>query len=91
MLDITEVKFKKIEKGNYLGYASICISDLIVIKEIKLFEGKNGRYIIMPGIKIKEQGRFRNFAYPIKEEARLQLLETISKKYDEECENEIED
>lgn len=87
MLDITEVRFKKIEKGNFLGYASVCISDLVVIKEIKLFEGKDGRYIIMPGIKLKEKDRFRNFAYPINEEARLQLLKVISDKYDEIYEN----
>lgn len=87
MLDITEVRFKKIEKGNFLGYASVCISDLVVIKEIKLFEGKDGRYIIMPGIKLKEKDRFRNFAYPINEEARLQLLKVISDKYDETYEN----
>lgn len=87
MLDITEVRFKKIEKGNFLGYASVCISDLVVIKEIKLFEGKDGRYIIMPGIKLKEKDRFRNFAYPINEEARLQLLKVISEKYDETYEN----
>lgn len=87
MLDITDVRVKRIEKGNFLGYASVCISDLVVIKEIKLFEGKDGRYILMPGIKLREQGRVRNFAYPIKDEARLQILKAISEKYDEECAN----
>ena len=41
----------------------------------------------MPGIKLKEKDRFRNFAYPINEEARLQLLKVISEKYDETYEN----
>ena len=82
MLDITEVRFKKIERGNFLGYASICISDAIVIKEIKLFEGREGRYIIMPGVKIKGENRFRNFAYPIKDKARIELLNIISEEYD---------
>lgn len=85
MLDITEVRVKKIEKGNFLGYASICISNLFVIKEIKLFDGKDGRYILMPGAKLKD-GRQRNFAYPIKDEARLQILKVVSEKYDEETE-----
>lgn len=84
MLDITKVRIKKIGKGNFLGYASVCISDSIIIKEIKLFDGKEGKYIIMPGIKLKEQNRIRNFAYPIIEEARIGLLEAISKQYDEE-------
>lgn len=86
MLDITEVRVKKIEKGKFLGYASICISDSIVIKEIKLFEGREGRYIVMPGKRIKGQDRMRNFAYPIKEEVRVELLEKISNKYDEQIE-----
>lgn len=86
MLDITEVKIKKIEKGNFLGYASICISNSIVIKEIKLFEGKDGRYIIMPGQKVKGQNRIRNFAYPIKDDTRLEILQKVSNKYDEQTE-----
>lgn len=88
MLDITEVRMKRINKGNFLGYASICISDSIVIKEIKLFEGKGGRYIIMPGQRVKKQDYVRNFAYPIKEDVRLEILERISEKYDEETEEE---
>lgn len=86
MLDITEVKIKKIEKGNFLGYVSICISNSIVIKEIKLFEGKDGRYIIMPGQKVKWQNRIRNFAYPIKDDVRLEILQKVSNKYDEQTE-----
>ena len=84
MLNITEVRIKRIEKGNFLGYASICIGDSIVIKEIKLFQVNDDRYIIMPGQRIREQNRIRNFAYPITEEARLEILKKISDKYDEE-------
>ncbi len=84
MLDITEIRIKKIDKGNFLGYANICISDDFIIRDIKLFDGKNGRYIIMPGARLKKENRFRNFAYPIKDEVRKELLEKISKKYDEE-------
>ena len=38
----------------------------------------------MPGARQKKENRFRNFAYPIKDEVRKELLEKISKKYDEE-------
>ncbi len=86
MLDITEVRIKRIDKGNFLGYASICIADSIVIKEIKLFNSKDGKYIIMPGQKVKEQNRIRNFVYPIKEDVRLEILEKILEKYNEETE-----
>ena len=42
MLNITEVRFKKIGNGNFLGYAGVTISDSIAIREIKLFDSKNG-------------------------------------------------
>lgn len=88
MLNITEVRVKKINKGNFLGYASICIDGAIIIKEIKLFQVNDNRYIIMPGQRIKEQNRIRNYAYPINEETRLEILEKISEKYDEETDEE---
>lgn len=87
MLNITEIKIKKINKGKFLGYASVCISDSIVIKEIKLFDGKKGKYIIMPGIRLKEQKRVRNFAFPISDETRIKLLNAIIEKYEEETED----
>ena len=91
MLDITEVRIKKINKGNFLGYASICISNSIVIKEIKLFDGKNGKYIVMPGTRIKERNITRNFAYPINDKARIEMLDEIVKEYEKESEENIEE
>ena len=40
----------------------------------------------MPGARLKRENRYRNFVYPIKEEARQEILNKISKKYDEETE-----
>lgn len=88
MLDITEVRFKKIGKGNFLGFAGVCISNSIAIKDIKLFDGKKGKYINMPSIKGNERVKVRQFAFPITEEARKQLLDAIVKKYEEELEKE---
>ena len=39
----------------------------------------------MPGVRVKGQKRTRNFAYPITEDARLEILEAIEKKYEEEA------
>ena len=41
MLNITEVRIKKINKGDLLAAASICIDDCFIVKEIKLLNGKN--------------------------------------------------
>lgn len=84
MLNITEVRIKKINKGDLLAAASVCIDECFVVREIKLLDGKNGRYISMPKRRIKNKDFTQNFSYPINNETRLQLLEEISKKYDED-------
>ena len=91
MLNITEVRLKKIGKGNFLGFAAVTISDSIVIGRIKLFKGKDGKFIVMPGNRIKGHRKLRHFAFPINEETRLQLLDAIIKKYDEEISKETKE
>lgn len=83
MLNITEVRIKKINKGDLLAAASICIDDCFIVNEIKLLSGKNGRYISMPNRKLKNKDIRRNFSYPINNETRQQLLDAISEQYDD--------
>ena len=45
MLEINEVRIKKINKGKFLGYASILIQNSLVIYGIELHDGEKGRYI----------------------------------------------
>lgn len=82
MLNITEIRIKKINKGDLLAAASICIDNCFIVKEIRLLDGKNGRYISMPKRRIKNKDFRQDFAYPINNETRMQLLESISEKYD---------
>lgn len=86
MLNITEIRVKKINKGDLLAAASICIDNCFIIREIKLLNGKNGRYISMPKRKVKNKDFKQDFSYPINEETRLQLLEAISEQYDDTIE-----
>lgn len=86
MLNITEIRIKKINKGDLLAAASICIDDCFVVREIKLLNGKNGRYISMPKRKLKNRDFSKDFSYPINNETRLQLLEAISEQYDDTVE-----
>lgn len=86
MLNITEVRIKKINKGDLLAVASICIDNCFIVREIKLLNGKNGRYISMPKRKIKNRNFRQDFSYPLNEETRVQLLEAISEQYDDTIE-----
>lgn len=86
MLNITEVRIKKIDKGDLLAAASICIDNCFIVREIKLLNGKNGRYISMPKRKVKNRDFTQDFSYPINNETRLQLLKVISEQYDDMAE-----
>lgn len=86
MLNITEVRIKKINKGDLLAAASICIDNCFIVREIKLLNGKNGRYISMPKRKIKNRNFRQDFSYPLNEETRVQLLGAISEQYDDTIE-----
>lgn len=83
MLNITEIRIKKINKGDLLAAASVCIDNCFVVNEIKLLNGKNGRYINMANRKLKNKNIRKTFAYPINEETRVQLLEAISEAYND--------
>ena len=86
MLNITEVRIKKINKGDLLAAASKCIDDCFIIREIKLLNGKNGRYISMPKRKVKNRNFRQDFSYPLNNETRMQILEAISEQYDDTVE-----
>lgn len=85
MLEISEVRVKKINRGKFLGYASILIGNSLVVDGIELHEGEKGRYIYMP-LNPKMKRERRNSTYPINNETREQILQLVSDKYDEETE-----
>ncbi len=85
MLNISEVRIKKINKGNFLGYASILIDNSMIVDGIELHDGEKGRYIYMP-LNPKMRKTRKNSAYPIENETREQILEAVSNKYDEDTE-----
>ena len=86
MLNITEIRIKKIGKGDLLAAASICIDNCFIMNKIKLLNGKNGRYINFPNRKLKNKNIRKNFSYPINNETRIQLLDAISEEYDNNVE-----
>lgn len=86
MIEINKVRIKKINRGKFLGYASILIGNSMIIDGIELHEGEKGRYIYMP-LNPKLKKSRRNSIYPINNETREQILQLISDKYDEESED----
>lgn len=81
MLNISEIRIKKINNGKFLGYASIQLDDCFIIDGIELYDGEKGRYILMP-LNPKMRKTRKNSSYPITNEARNQILEAVSEKFD---------
>ena len=79
MLEINEVRIKKINRGKFLGYASILIENSLVVDGIELHEGEKGRYIYMP-LNPKMKKSRRNSTYPINNETREQILQLVSER-----------
>ena len=85
MLNISEVRIKRINRGKFLGYASMLIDDSIIVDGIEFFEGKKGRYFLMP-LNPKMKKTRKNSSYPINENTREQILDAICEEYVKETE-----
>jgi DNA-binding cell septation regulator SpoVG len=45
---ITDVKVRRIEKGNLKGVAEATVAESVVIRNIKICSGKNGLFVSLP-------------------------------------------
>ncbi len=80
-MEITDIRIKKIESdGNLLGYASVTFDDDFVVHNIRVMNGKNGEYIMMPNRKVKS-GEFKDIVHPINTEFRRTLETSILEAY----------
>ena len=67
-------------KGNTVAFASVTINDIIAINGIRVVDGSNGLFVAMPQAK-DAIGEFRDIAFPVTKELRLQLNKTILDEY----------
>ena len=80
-MNITNVYFKQpteeeLNKNkNLIGTADITIDGSFVVHDIKLLSGEKGEYVIFPKNKYE-----RDIAFPIKNETRLDILNSILNK-----------
>lgn len=81
-MEITEVRVFPVDEDKLKAFASIVIDDAFVVSDIKIIDGKNGRFLSMPSTKRKD-GSFRDIAHPLNNETRRQIEERIFRRYDE--------
>jgi stage V sporulation protein G len=81
-VEITEVRVFPVDEDKLKAFASIVIDDAFVVSDIKIIEGKSGRFLSMPSTK-RKNGTFRDIAHPLNQATRRMIEERIFRRYDE--------
>lgn len=81
-----QAKSTAYEKDKLLGFASLVISDMFVVNDIRILQGKNGSFVAMPSQKTGKQtaeGKdiYRDVCFPITKDFRTELLKEIMGAY----------
>lgn len=85
-MEITDVRIRRVyEEGKIRAIVSITLDNQFAIHDIKIIEGYDGPFVVMPSRRIGP-GRFRDVAHPINKETRTMVEEAIFKAYEIELE-----
>ncbi len=80
-MEITEVRFQHINsESNLKAYASVTFDNCFVVHNVKIFDGQNGLFVLMPSRRLKN-GEFKNIAHPVNSEFRDKLISAILDEY----------
>ena len=71
-------------QSNTKAFASVAIDDLIVIRGIRIVEGKKGLFVTMPQSQDKDKN-YRDIAFPICGELRKAINKSVLELYDSEA------
>lgn len=81
-MEITRINVYKVEsKSSLKAFVSISIDDELVIKNLKVVEGKNGLFVSYPSEKA-EDGQYYDQVYPLNKETRDYIEESIIEEYE---------
>lgn len=81
-MQITEVRVFPVDEDKLKAFASIVIDDAFVVSDIKIIQGRNGRFLSMPSTR-RRNGTFRDIAHPLNQDTRRLIEEKVFGKYDE--------
>lgn len=90
-MKVSEVKVYKIEgKEKLRATATITFNEAFMVHGLKVIEGENGLFVVMPAI--KKNGMFKDIAHPITTEMRNLIVESVLEEYAKpELKEEIEE
>ncbi|MEM7246921.1 MAG: septation regulator SpoVG [Acidobacteriota bacterium] len=81
-MKITEVRVFPVDEDKLKAFVSIVIDDVFVVSDIKVIQGRNGRFLSMPSTR-RRNGTFRDIAHPLDQETRARIEEQVFARYDE--------
>lgn len=84
-MQITDVTIKPRRQGNFYGYADITFDARIVIRGLRIIQGRNGLFVAMPNKK-RGDGKYEDIVHPINKETRERIDQTVIKMYKENFE-----
>lgn len=79
-MDITEVIIRPVNDERLKAYVSLTIENALVIKDIKIVEGKNGLFVSMPSRR-RKNGKYQDITHPINSSFRRQLEDEVFREY----------
>ena len=83
MLDIEVAKIHRLEgEGNLKAFCDIIVSDALLIKGIRIVEGKKGLFVSMPSKQSKD-GKWYDSIRPTSKEIRDALNDVIIKAFND--------
>lgn len=65
------------------AFASIVLNNAFIVKDLKVIEGNNGRFVAMPSRRGKD-GVFHDIAHPLNQETRDMIEQSILDAYEKE-------
>jgi len=84
-MQITEVKIfpregNDPESAKLKAYASITFDEAFVVRGLKIIDGKNGLFVVMPSRKLSD-GTFKDIAHPLNNDMRRLIEEKVLEQF----------
>jgi stage V sporulation protein G len=80
-MEITDVRIRKVDAGGKLkAYVTVTFDNCFVVHNLKIIDGKEGSFIVMPSRKTKT-GEYKDIAHPIIPDFRSQLQDRILQEF----------
>ena len=78
---VTDVKVFPVADDKLKAFVSIVLDDCFMVNDIKVIEGRDGRFISMPSRR-KRNGKFKDIAHPLNSDTRQMLESEILVEYE---------